>query len=160
MESSSTFYHTCLPILNLRHCPIHTKCTNYKSMVHSIVEYPLSPVWDSYTITNINKLEAMDCPADDIKEKWWNFNSSFSISPCSSKIASSAYFEKLQSWWYWVSLLAQVTYNQVATANLNQSPCKSICTQNYSIAMCSYYKESGFWKMFSNGFNTTKKATW
>ena len=43
---------------NLTHCPINIKCTCYKSMVRSIVEHA-SPICNSYTITNINKLEAI-----------------------------------------------------------------------------------------------------
>ena len=43
---------------NLRYRPINIKCTCYKNMVSSIVEYALS-VWDPYTIININKLEAI-----------------------------------------------------------------------------------------------------
>ena len=43
---------------NLRHCSINIKCTCYKSMIRSIVEYAL-PVWDPHNTINITKLESI-----------------------------------------------------------------------------------------------------
>ena len=50
---ANTFLHR-----DLRHCPINIKCACYKSMVRSIIEFA-SQVWYPYTITNINKFEAI-----------------------------------------------------------------------------------------------------
>jgi len=43
---------------NLRHCPSTVKCNSYKSMVRRVLEYA-STVWDPHTLTNINKIEAV-----------------------------------------------------------------------------------------------------
>ena len=43
---------------NLRHCSINIKCTCYKSMIQSIVEYAL-PVWDPHNTINITRLESI-----------------------------------------------------------------------------------------------------
>ena len=43
---------------NLRQCPVHIKCSCYKSMVCTIVEFA-APVWDPYTLSNIYKLESI-----------------------------------------------------------------------------------------------------
>ena len=43
---------------NLSSCPSHTKAQSYQSLVRPILEYALT-VWDPYTQTNINRLEAV-----------------------------------------------------------------------------------------------------